>query len=81
MALTLVGGRRAGKTALQWHKLQQESARVDRPILCVECERQHPTPPQFGKCQCGSYVFGIQSDRQLPLLVEATRLDIHGGEQ
>lgn len=68
--------RKSGKTALMWHLLRQESARVGRPIECCECRRPHDGPPPFGKCVCGCFVFGIPSaSAQLPL-----NLDFHAGE-
>lgn len=66
---------RGGKTALMWHRLRQESALVGRPIVCVTCRQPHDGPPRLGQCACGSALFGIQADTQLPL-----GLDLHGGE-
>jgi hypothetical protein len=68
----------AGKTALQWHQLQQDSVRVGLPIECARCERPHEQPPQFGRCYCGNYTFTVRvqpSAGQLPL-----SLDFHAGE-
>jgi hypothetical protein len=73
--LDFASARRCGKTALQWHQLKQESTRLGRPILCVACERPHTIPPQFGRCPCGSYAFGIKSQHQAQ-----PGLDFHAGE-
>lgn len=71
--------RQGGKTALQWHLLKQESTRLGRPILCVECDRPHQAPPPFGRCPCGCYAFGIKAAGPDPQL--ALELDFHGGEK
>lgn len=67
-----------GKTALQWHLLQQDSRRVGLPIECAKCERPHAQAPAFGRCVCGNYTFLVRVQPgagQLPL-----GLDFHAGE-
>lgn len=65
-----------------WHLLKQESGRAGRPIVCVNCKRPHDKPGPFGRCAgCGHSYYGIESDAQLPLQLEATANDFHGGEQ
>jgi hypothetical protein len=77
-ATVLAFARRGGKTALQWHLLRQESARVGLPIECVQCERPHEKPPLLGRCACGSYAFGVGRRPDGGQL--ALGLDYHGGE-
>jgi hypothetical protein len=62
---THIGARRSGKTALMWHRLQQESAAAGRAIECVRCFLPHVLPPTFGACVCGSYAFGIPTAAEL----------------
>jgi hypothetical protein len=61
-----VSTQRAGKTALMWHHLRQESKAVGRPIECVACHKPHAGPPALGRCVCGGYLFGIRASGQLP---------------
>lgn len=78
-AVVLEFGRRGGKSALMWHHLARESKATGRAIVCVDCLRPHPEPPQWGKCGCGSYTFKV---RAAPLeAVQQLELDVHAGEQ
>lgn len=60
--MTLVsraGARRGGKTALMWLWLKLRAKELDQPIECCDCRRPHEGPPKFGRCECGSYLFGV----------------------
>jgi hypothetical protein len=72
-------GFRGGKTALQWPLLKQASHVLGVPITCVVCHAVHELAPFYGRCPCGSFLFGVSAQRVLPL--EHAVLDFHGGER
>lgn len=60
--MTLVSriqARRSGKTALMWLWLKLRAKELGQPIECCDCRRPHEVPPTFGRCPCGSYLFGV----------------------